>query len=108
MVLISIMIKTKTKTINANMYFKFMKHTEIKSRPIRFIPKIHISTVFTTIVSIRCHIHNNTPFSVTKQLDFTFVCTYIPNLFFFKTYIFLYTPFGVIHITTHSKKPLNF
>ena len=66
MVLIFIMIKTKTKTINANMYLKFMEHTEIKSRPICFIFKIHISTVSGTIVPIRCHIHNITPFLVIK------------------------------------------
>lgn len=108
MVLVFIMIKTETETINANMHLKFMEHTEIKSRSICFIFKIHISTVLTTIIPIRCHIHNNTPFSVTKQLDFTFVCIYIPNLFFFSTYIFLYVPFGVTHIITHSKKPLNF
>ena len=66
MVLIFIMIKTKTKTIDTHMYFKLMVHTKIKSRPICFISKIHISTVSGTIVSIRCHIHNITPFLVIK------------------------------------------
>ena len=66
MVLIFIMIKTETETINANMYFKFMKHTEIKSWPICFIFKIHISAMFRAIIPIRCHNHNMTPFGVIK------------------------------------------
>ena len=66
MVLISIMIKTITKTIYTYMYFKLMEHTKTKSWSVRFVPKIHISTVLTTIIPIRCHIHNITPFLVTK------------------------------------------
>lgn len=66
MVLIAIMIKTITETIYTYMYFKLMKHTKTKSWSVRFVSKIHIGSMLGTIVPIRCHIHNITPFLVIK------------------------------------------
>lgn len=61
MVLVSIMVKTITETIYTYMYFKLMKHTKIKTWSVSFIPKIHIRPMLSTIIPIRCHIHNITP-----------------------------------------------
>ena len=66
MVLVSIMVKTITETIYTYMYFKLMEHTKTKSWSVRFVSKIHIGPMLGTIVPIRCHIHNMTPFLVIK------------------------------------------